>query len=117
MELTLKRSQCNLGVPQGSVLGPLLFRIYINVLHSAVKLCTTRYFADDANILIKNKSPKQFKNDINLDLKYLTNWLKANKISLHACKTELILFRHPNNVSNFDCKIKVGRKNYTHVSM
>ena len=49
------------GVPQGSVLGPLLFLIYINDLHSTIKFCTTRHFADDTNLVIKNNSLKQLK--------------------------------------------------------
>ena len=52
------------GVPQGSVLGPLLFLIYINDLHSTIKFCTTRHFADDTNLVIKNKSLKQLKKTI-----------------------------------------------------
>ena len=98
------------GVPQGSVLGPLLFLIYINDLHSTIKFCTTRHFADDTNILIKNKSLKQLKKQLNLDLRNLCNWLKSNKISLNASKTKLIIFRHPNKTINYDLKVKIDGK-------
>ena len=98
------------GVPQGSVLGPLLFLIYINDLHSAIKFCSVRLFADDTNLLIKNKSLKQIRKYLNLDLRNLANWLKANKISLNAGKTELIIFRHPNKEINYDLKIKIEGK-------
>ena len=95
------------GVPQGSVLGPLLFLIYINDLHKSIKYCTTRHFADDTNLLIKNKSLKQIKKHVNLDLRNLSKWLKSNKISLNASKTELLIFRHPNKLINYDLKIKI----------
>ena len=49
------------GVPEGSVLGPLLFPLYINDLNIAINYCVTRHFSDDTNLLIKNKSLKQFK--------------------------------------------------------
>ena len=98
------------GVPQGSVLGPLLFLIYINDLHSAIKFCSTRLFADDTNLLIKNKSLKQIRKFLNLDLRNLANWLKANKISLNASKTELIIFRHPNKDINYDLNVKIEGK-------
>ena len=84
------------GVPQGSVLGPLLFLIYINDLHKAIKYSKVRHFADDTNLLINNKSSKQLQKQLNMDLRNLCNWLKANKISLNANKTELLIFRHPN---------------------
>ena len=81
------------GVPQGSVLGPLLFLIYINDLHKCIHFSTTRYFADDTNLLyiidfLKriNRNPTR---KLNSDLKSLNHWLLANKISLNATKTEL----------------------------
>ena len=98
------------GVPQGSVLGPLLFLIYINDLHKSIKYCTIRHFADDTTMLNKNGSLKQLQKRLNLDLRNLNNWLKANKISLNAGKTELMIFRHPNKKINYNLKIKINGK-------
>ena len=81
-------------VPQRSVLGPLLFRIYINDIHNAVKFSTVHQFADDTNLLISNESIKTVQAQINLDLKYLVKWFNANKISLNASKTKVLIFRH-----------------------
>ena len=100
------------GVPQGSVLSPLLF-IYINDLHKSTKYSNVHHFADDTNILIKYHSPKQLQKQLNLDLKNLCNWLKANKISLNASKTELLICRHPSKRINYYFKIKIeGKKLY-----
>ena len=100
------------GVPQGSVLGPLLFLIYINDLHKAIKFSTTRHFADDTNLLIKNNSLKQLKKHLNHDLRELVKWLKVNKITLNKSKTELIIFRHPNKKMNYELKIKLDVNDY-----
>jgi retron-type reverse transcriptase len=80
----------NHGVPQGSVLGPLLFLIYINDLHSAVKSSKVYHFADDTNLLNIGSSPKKMQKSINADLKIIYKWLLANKISLNSDKTEII---------------------------
>ena len=80
-KLTMKH-----GVPQGSVLGPLLFLIYINDLHKSIKYCNVRHFADDPNLLISKNSPKQLQKYLNLYLKNLCQWLRANKISLNEAK-------------------------------
>ena len=98
------------GVPQGSVLGPLLFLIYINDLHKAIKYSTTRHFADDTNLLIKGKNLKKMKKHLNYDLDQLCEWLKANKICLNCDKTEMIIFRHPNKKIDYELKIKVNGK-------
>ena len=98
------------GVPQGSVLGPLLFLIYINDLHFAVKHSVTHHFADDTNFLYVSKSLKKIQKYINLDLRFVCNWLKANKISLNASKTEMLVFRDPRRKIDFDLKIKIDGK-------
>ena len=98
------------GVPQGSVLGPLLFLIYINDLNNAIKFCITHHFADDTSLLYSNRSLKRIQKYVNLDLKSLCKWLKANKISLNASKTEVIIFRDPHKKSDFELKIKVDGK-------
>ena len=100
----------NIGVPQGSVLGPLLFLLYINDLHLCIKHSKTRYFADDTCLLLVGKSLKQLKKHMNCDLKHLYSWLVANKISLNKDKTETILFRHPNKKINYDLKLKLNGK-------
>ena len=81
------------GVPQGSVLGPLIFLIYINDLYDAIRNSTTYHFADDTSFLLIDKSYKAIQKKINMDLKCLCNWLLANQISLNTDKTELIFFR------------------------
>ena len=82
------------GVPQGSVLGPLLFLIYINDLNHVVKHSTVHRFCDDTNLLYSSSSLKSINKCINHDLKLIVHWLRANKISLNVNKTEIILFRH-----------------------
>ena len=69
------------GVPQGSLLGPLLLIRYSQMLH----------FANDTNLYI-NKSMKRINKHINHDLSLIVQWLRSNKISLNADKTELVIF-------------------------
>ena len=91
------KSSCKLpithGVPQGSVLGPLLFLLYINDLHKAVQHSSVHHFADDTNLLYTSKSLKKMNKHINHDIKHLCQWLRSNKISLNASKTEIIIFK------------------------
>ena len=105
-----KHLAVSLGVPQGSVSGPLLFLIYINELSTAIKLCKVHHFADDTNLLQINDSMKKLNKAVNFDLKNLTNWLNTNKISLNVSKTELILFKQKMKKLNFDLKLKLNGK-------
>ena len=81
------------GVPQGSVLGPLLFLIYINDLNQAIKFSKVHHFADDTNLLLVDNSLKKINKHINHNLKLLTTWLRANRISLNTGKTKILLLR------------------------
>ena len=81
------------GVPQWSVLGPLLFLIYINNLNHVVKHSTVRHFADGTNLLYSISSLKSINKYINHGLKLIVHWLRENRISLNVNKTKIILFR------------------------
>ena len=88
-------SNVKYGVPQGSVLGPLLFLLYINDLNKAVVHSKVHHFADDTNFLYASHSLKNLNKTVNFDLPNLVQWLRANKISLNANKTEIAVFRSP----------------------
>ena len=81
------------GVPQGSVLGTLLLLIYINDLNRAITYSYIRHFADDTNILYRDKSLRKINQRINFDLKNIVKWLRGNRIALNTNKTEIVLFR------------------------
>ena len=103
-------------VPQGSVLGPLPFLVYINDLHKCVKYSKVYHFADDTNMLQSDNSLKAVAKRMNFDLKNLSQWLKANKLSLNFTKTELIIFHSSSKKIDHNFKFKLDGKRLTSTS-
>ena len=86
---TARRIEC--GIPQGSILGPLFFLIYINDLPQCLNHATARLFADDTNLIVAGVSIQEIESNMNRDLAHVNEWLLANKLSLNVVKTEFIL--------------------------
>jgi hypothetical protein len=81
------------GVPQGSVLGPLLFLLYINDFPNAIThKATPILFADDTSIIISRPNTHLLQNDLTIIFRQITKWFQENSLSLNLCKTHLIQF-------------------------
>lgn len=93
-------SNVNIGVPQGSVLGPLLFLIYVNDIKNVVPDESLRLFADDTNVFVHDKNCTNIVLKAQSTLSSLKKWFDANRLTLHLGKTNFTIFHAKDNVSH-----------------
>jgi len=93
------------GVPQGSILGSLLFLIYINDIVNASTLLRILLFADDTTLLYSNKSYSDLFRITNIELSKLNTWFQVNKLSLNIDKTKYMIFEPKKILNRKYCKL------------
>ena len=93
--VSLRGFMVECGVPQGSVLGPLFFLIYVNDMVKACENLDLVLFADDTNIFAQDRDPEGLFRRVNVGLQGLARWFRCNRLTLNLKKTEYVYFGGP----------------------
>lgn len=99
--------QVECGVPQGSIMGPLLFLIYINDLDKALTVARLALYADDTNIFLSGYELQDMEMTFNAELARLHDWFKTNRLSLNTSKTHAMLFTLNSSLQSITLNLKI----------
>ena len=102
--------QITCGVPQGSVLGPLLFLIYINDIVKSSKILKFQLFADDTCLFYSHRDTKTIESTVNSELTLIYDWLLANKLSLNVKKSNVLTFRNKSQTDQMMLNLKINEQ-------
>ena len=95
----------DIGVPQGSILGPILFLIYINDLSHISPLFTPILYADDTTLLITNTNTNDLLDQCEISLRQFQTWSLANKLTINEKKSHFMTLTHRRGIPPITCKI------------
>ena len=98
------------GVPQGLVLGPLLFLIYVNDFQKCSDLLEFHLFADDTNLFSNNANIHDLESNIKSELEKVNTWLCANELSLNLEKTSFVIFHPPQKHIHYKVRLQISNK-------
>lgn len=101
----IKSNNCNItcGVPQGSVLGPILFLLYVNDIVSVSQLLRCILFADDTTLFYSGKNIKDVLQIVENEFQKIMKWFNANTLSLNISKTKFMIFCSKKNMLKRHC--------------
>ena len=99
----------NIGVPQGSVMGPLLFLLYINDMPDVTSLFT-RLFADDTFLAFQHKNGKKLNKIVNRELDKVADWLIDNRLSLNVLKSNFMLISRQKELNRKKFRLNIKKK-------